>query len=162
MGWESFQYICGDTACDPTQQQACRTGYKCENNVCKLPCNSDYDCLDGSKCQDGYCSNSTVPGWVPKQGSNISRLRFSDCIFTITTPDGRRYSQNVTPALNSMAVAYTGSTIKMPNTLYLSGPLNAFSFVIPGVNDRRTLPTSADAETLDGSACSLTGKYRTI
>jgi hypothetical protein len=61
-----------------------------------------------------------------------------------------------------MAVAYRGSSTKIPRTIYLDRPLNAFSFVIPGVNDSATVTTAAEAATWKNSATTLTGQWRTI
>jgi len=101
-------------------------------------------------------SNKTgdSPSWVPANGADISRLRFKDCIFTVTRGDGVSRSYDVTPALNSMAVAYRGGGGN-PLSLTLTRPLNPFSFVIPGFNDRATVadPTAAPWCTTPSPSC---------
>jgi hypothetical protein len=107
--------------------------------------------------------------WKPDGTANLSRLRFKDCIFTVTRRDGVVASKNVTAALNGMAVAYEGGT-SMPSTLTLTRPLNAFSFTIPGFNDTATVsdPSSepwcqSPVPACPGAAVTtLVGKWRTI
>jgi hypothetical protein len=79
------------------------------------------------------------PSWLPASGVSISRLRFKDCIFTVTRADKKVSSLDVAPVLNAMAVAYKTSTVGIPQTLTLTRPLNPFSFVIKGFNDRATV-----------------------
>ena len=79
------------------------------------------------------------PSWLPASGVSISRLRFKDCIFTVTRADKKVASLDVAPVLNAMAVAYKTSTSGTPQELTLTRPLNPFSFVIKGFNDRATV-----------------------
>jgi hypothetical protein len=111
-----------------------------------------------------------IPKWQPTTGSDISRLRFKDCVFTVTRSDGTAATLDATPALNSMAVAYKSGMSNMPSTLELSAPLNPFSFTIVGFNDKATVadPTVAPwctvptATCAGGATATLTGKVRTI
>ena len=78
------------------------------------------------------------PSWIPSTGADISQLRFKNCMFTVKRSDGKIRSLDVSVVLNSMAVGFKGGT-NNPATLLLTRPLNPFSFVIVGFNDRRTV-----------------------
>lgn len=95
------------------------------------------------------------PGWTPKNGSDISRLRFRDCMFVVTRGDGKTASLDVSPALNAMALGYKGGS-NNPPALTLTRPLNPFSFVIPGFNDPASVPdpTAAPWCSSPPAACS--------
>jgi hypothetical protein len=81
------------------------------------------------------------PSWIPAKSEDISRLRFKDCVFTVTRTDGKVATLDADPVLNSMAVAYkSGSINTNPATLTLTRPLNPFSFVITGFNDKASVP----------------------
>ena len=98
-----------------------------------------------------------TPSWTAV-GGTVADLRFKDVVFTIgTTP------YDVTNQLNAMAKAYSGSSYT-GDTLALSGPLNALSFTIPGVNDTNTLTsdTAAANYQTNNSSGTLTGKMRII
>jgi hypothetical protein len=73
-----------------------------------------------------------------KAGDDVSRLRFRNCVFTVKRGDGVTKTHDVTAVLNGMAVAYKGG-YNNPQMLTLVRPLNPFSFVIPGFNDRATV-----------------------
>jgi hypothetical protein len=90
----------------------------------------------------GWAAFSYKTGDSPRwAGGDVSRLRFKDCVFTVARGDGKTAALDVSPALNSMAVAYkTGSAVTNPPALTLTRPLNPFSFVIAGFNDRLTVP----------------------
>jgi hypothetical protein len=110
-----------------------------------------------------YTSGDT-PAWTPAGQADISRLRFRSCLFTVSRSDGVKRALNVSPALNSMAVAFAGGP-NNPPALTLTGPLNAFSFVIPGFNDRATVTDPAAAPWCTDAGCAgatLVGKVRTI
>jgi hypothetical protein len=79
------------------------------------------------------------PSWTPSTGGDVSRLRFKDCVYTITRGDKVVKTQDVTPVLNSMAVSQKGNA-KQPKALTLDRPMNPFSFVITGFNDRKSVP----------------------
>ena len=96
------------------------------------------------------------PSWLPAGQADLSRLRFKDCVFTVTRSDGRVGRIDVTPNLNSMAVAYKGGSYN-PSTLTLTRPLNPFSFVIPGFNDRSTVPDPTVAPWCTSPPASCTG-----
>lgn len=85
-----------------------------------------------------------APAWTPAAQADISLLRFKDCVFTVQRGDGVAKSYDVTPALNGMAVAYRGGGAN-PAALTLTRPLNPFSFVIPGFNDRASVPDPSAA-----------------
>ena len=96
------------------------------------------------------------PSWTANNNADISRLRFKDCIFTVTRADGKVATLNVSPVLNSMAVAYkSGSVGTNPPALVLTRPLNPFSFVIAGFNDKLTVsdPTGAPWCTAPPATC---------
>lgn len=78
------------------------------------------------------------PSWAPPAGADISKLRFKNCVFSVSRADGVIKTQNVDAVLNGMAVAYRNG-VNSPMALTLVRPLNAFSFVIPGFNDRATV-----------------------
>ncbi len=94
------------------------------------------------------------PSWLPANQADISRLRFKDCVFTVNRGDGVSKTQDVTPVLNGMAVAYKGGTSN-PMSLTLTRPLNPFSFVIQGFNDSATVsdPTKPPWCTSPPPAC---------
>jgi hypothetical protein len=100
-----------------------------------------------------YATND-VPAWHPLSGQ-VARLRFKDAKFTVTRLDGVQATYDVTAVLNGMSTAYTGS-ITGPPALTLTRPLNPFSFVIPGFNDRTTVadPTSSLWCTSPPASCS--------
>jgi len=89
--------------------------------------------------------NNPCPSWTVKNPAkqHASQLRFKKAVFTIKCTDGTVYTRDVTAVLNSMAVGIastknSGTNKKRP-TLYLSDPLQPFSFAIVGVNDLKTL-----------------------
>jgi hypothetical protein len=84
------------------------------------------------------------PSWVPAAGGDVGRLRFKNCVFTITRSDGVIRTQDVSPVLNSMAVGQKGNA-KPPTALTLDRPMNPFSFVISGFNDRASVPDPTGA-----------------
>jgi len=96
---------------------------------------------------------------------SVSKLRFKNCIFTVVDPSNQKHTYDVTRNLNGMAVAYKGSP-RPPRQLELGGvnrtPLNAFTFTVPGVNDRATLPTAEDIKIWSNSSVALSGQWREI
>ena len=82
------------------------------------------------------------PSWTPDNQLDISHLRFKNCKFTVTLMDGSVGKYDVTPALNSMAMAYKNASSNIPKVLTLTQPLNPFSFAIPGFNDKSSLNPS--------------------
>lgn len=103
------------------------------------------------------------PGWIPKAGrggvpGDVSKLRFSKCYFSVARADGITRTLDVSPALNSMAVAYKGGKGN-PSMLTLTRPLNPFSFVIPGFNDRASVsnPTAPPWCSAPPPACGADG-----
>ena len=101
-------------------------------------------------------------GWAAAGDKTAASLRFSRCTFTVVSPSGVAHSTDVTPVLNGMAVAFRDATGRPPKSLILDRPLNAFSFLIPGVNDSRQVPSAAAAAAWAHSATHLTGSVRTI
>lgn len=100
------------------------------------------------------------PVWVPARDADLSRLRFRACLFTVTRGDGVVRAYDVAAALNGMAVAFRGGSSN-PASLTLTRPLNPFSFVIPGFNDRASV-ADPTAEVWRSAAVTLAGKVRTI
>lgn len=85
-------------------------------------------------------STGDLPSWTPAKDADISRLRFKDCIFTVTVPAGDSSpsitkTANAAPALNAMALGFKGG-VSNPASLKLVRPLNPFSFHIKGFNDK--------------------------
>ncbi len=155
MGWKAFGFkgvvpYAAGSACtaDAPSSSACPPGKTC--------------CPNGQTCIGGFCRGGRAPSWTASGDEDVTALRFLDCIFSVTDPQGVNHMADVTAVLNGMAVAYRGSITKIPRTLYLDRPLNAFSFVIPGVNDSATVTTAAEAATWQNSATTLTGQWRTI
>ena len=137
------------------------TAPRCLGSTCKTFCSADPDCPSNLKCARGICETGSLPSWTASGDNNVSDLRFRDCTFTVTDPLDNEHSTEVTSVLNGMAVAYRGAS-RPPRTLYLDRPLNAFSFVIQGVNDAATVKTAADVQKWANCATSLTGLWRTI
>lgn len=110
-------------------------------------------------------STGDNPSWIPSNDADISLLRFHSCTFTVNRSDGVTETLDVTPVLNSMAVAFKGG-IKNPASLTLTRPLNPFSFVIMGFNDRKTVLDPSVAPWCincpDGTKVTLTGYVRTL
>ena len=80
------------------------------------------------------------PYW-PAPGAGVAGLRFRRCTFAVERGDGARAAADVTAVLTGMATAYKGAPAgATPPTLTLDRPLNAFSFVIEGFNDRASVP----------------------
>jgi hypothetical protein len=101
------------------------------------------------------------------QSTDKSRLRFKKCIFTVTLEDKTTTkSKDVTSILNSMAVAYSDSSsgVDVTKPLKLIKPLNPFSFVITGFNDKTAVqdPSLTPWRVANGATATLTGNYRTI
>ena len=107
-------------------------------------------------------------------------IRFRGATFTVTAPDGTSRSKDVTAILNGMALAYSGGAGAATSSFSLGGkvcikknakglctqtgrprPLNPFTFTIAGFNDRKTVPTKADAAEWTGAA-RLTGEARLV
>jgi hypothetical protein len=85
-------------------------------------------------------SAGDVAAWGSKSGADdASRLRFKGCVFTVKRGDGVTKQLDVTAVLNGMACGHTGSSVA-PLTLALTRPLNPFSFVIKGFNDKASVP----------------------
>lgn len=97
-----------------------------------------------------------------------SRLRFKKCIFTVTLADKTTtQTKDVTAILNSMALGYKTdepSGLDLSKPLKLIKPLNPFSFVITGFNDKKTVsdPSAPQWLVSGGATATLTGNYRTI
>ena len=83
-------------------------------------------------------STGDSPSWLPAGGADLSALRFKNCEFTVKRSDGVTKKLEVSPVLNSMSAGFKGG-LKNPLTLTLTRPLNPFSFVIVGFNDRATV-----------------------
>jgi hypothetical protein len=105
-----------------------------------------------------------TPAWTPPAGKDVSRLRFRNCKFTVARSDGVTQARDVTTVLDGMAAAYAGAKgALMPAALALVRPLNAFSFTIPGFNDRAAVPDPAappwcagpPAACADGTGCAV-------
>lgn len=125
-------------------------------------------------------------GWTPFSGKlgdsmswsapgQLSHLRFRNCTFSVVRLDGKSAELDVTGILNSMAAAYATAPAgqALPPALSLSAPLNAFSFVIPGFNDRATVPDpgvapwcsappAAGQTVCPGCQVTLTGEFRVV
>lgn len=177
MGWEPFHFAgtvpyavgaaCnanpspGDTKC-PSGKTCCPSGQRCFGSQCATPCTSDSHCPAGQECTGGVCQTGRAPSWTAAGDSTMASIRFKDCTFTVTTPLGQKHSVNVTAVLNGMAVGFRGATTPVPRTLRLDRPLNAFSFIIAGVNDSDAVTTAAEAATWKNCPSALTGLWRTI
>jgi hypothetical protein len=155
---------CTSGLCPPTEgKTCCPIGEVLSGAQCKKVCASDGDCgSQGLGCWSGLCQPTATPSWVAKGGKNVASLRYKGCTFTVVDPAGATHTADVTSVLNGMAVAYRGSASKIPLSLRLDRPLNAFSFLIPGVNDRATVTTADMAGTWVNCATTLTGEVRTI
>jgi len=140
----------------------CPAGQTLVGGECLAVCGPNGDCADGSTCSNGVCQAGVTPSWSAGAGKDISSLRFRGCMFTVIDPNGTPHTIDVSAVLNGMTVAYRGARTKIPLKLLLDRPLNAFSFTIPGVNDRDTVPTAADAKLWENSPTTLTGTYRSI
>ena len=126
-----------------------------------------YKTGDSSSCGTPSNPKTCGPCWTPKVATNgasgsISDLRFKNAIFTLVV-GGQTYTKDVTAALNSMAIAYngTGSAAVNMGQLCLDKPLNAFSFLIQGVNDSKTVPDPT-VPAWRNAMVTLTGSYRTL
>ncbi len=187
VGWNHFTfsgrvpYLPG-TPCDsavsqdacPSDKECCPDGDVCVTygpdvpGYCAKTCSATTDCSADQRCSaapDGtsVCADiADEPYWAAGTESDVSRLRFKDCVFAVAAPDGTVSRRDVTNELNAMAKAYTDTPTAPPSTLRLDRPLNAFSFTIPGVNDKQSVPTADAAALWAGSACTLSGESRTI
>jgi len=79
-----------------------------------------------------------TPAWQPAGQAGLDRLRFKGCTFTVARSDGVTRTLDATPVLNAMAAGFADGPANPP-ALSLERPLNAFSFVIAGFNDRATV-----------------------
>ena len=117
-----------------------------------------------------YATGDT-PSWsAAKNGggyspNGIGDLRFKNATFTLSVPGNggsTDFTQDVTPVLNGMAVAYRNTPYDgnvNTGTLLLDSALNPFSFVIPGENDRATI---TDPSVLSTATVTLTGRYKVL
>lgn len=154
---------CTSGYCSPiTGKTCCPAGQRLVGNQCLTVCSAGQTCPAGTACQSGFCQAGMTPAWAAAKGEKISALRFKGCTFTVVDPAGKQHSADATAILNGMAVAYRGAVSKIPTVLNLDRPLNAFSFLIPGVNDSATVTTPAQAKTWANCATTLTGSVRTI
>jgi hypothetical protein len=141
----------------------CSEGYALQGGQCYKACSSGAPCPSGYTCDSsGLCQSGSSPAWGAASGENVSALRFKSCKFSVIDPQGGTHTADVTAVLNGMAVAYRGATGQVPAVLRLDRPLNAFSFIIPGVNDSATVKTAADAKLWQNSPTALVGYTRTI
>lgn len=109
-----------------------------------------------------YNKNAPAPKWQASGGDpSAADLRFRDVVFTVVDPSGVAHRRDVTAVLNGMALAYH-SAATPPPTLALDRPLNAFSFTIPGVNDRQSVPTKSAAAAWANAKTRLEGGVRTL
>lgn len=122
---------------------------------------------DSTSCGTPSAPKTCGPCWTPKVAANgtsgsISELRFKNAIFTLNV-GGQPYTKDVTAVLNGMAVAYQGTGATAVNTggLCLDKPLNAFSFLIQGVNDSTKVPDPT-VPVWKAATVTLTGSYRTL
>lgn len=98
--------------------------------------------------------------WSPANGKTKDYLRFKNCIFTVTAPNGVSQSKDVTVNLNAMAKAYGNLEVDSsfsvkPSTTSLSlvRNLNPFSFIIKGFNDSPTAAQSAGILSATPTSC---------
>jgi len=98
-------------------------------------------------------------------------IRFRNCKFTTTSPQGVTKTWDVTAVLNGMAAAHPKNPTSMgsPTSLTLGGgaqaPLNPFSFVLKGFNDVNTVTTAAESATWAAvplSSTKLTGEWTVL
>ena len=121
---------------------------------------------DFSYSQGQAVSFSAQP--APDGTMDTSKLRFKAAVFSVTPVGGTTATKDVTATLNSMAVGYAGTAGTPGNTGVLSlnsflpeQGLTAFSFQIPGVNDKAAVPDNT-APAWTGAAVSLAGEVRTL
>lgn len=103
------------------------------------------------------------PTWVVGE-VGISNLRFKNCLFTIVRGDGVTRTLDATAALNAMAVAYKNQKLN-PSSLKLVRPINTFSFIIQGFNDRASVSNPGAPAWLagvGGASVTLTGYWRVL
>ena len=105
-----------------------------------------------------FKTKNTV-SWPSSTKKGIADLRFKEVIFSIKFPDGTHQSKDVTGVLNGMATAYAGQLNK--GILTLDKPLNPFSFVIQGINDKSTV-TNPSSNKWKKTTATLVGSVRTI
>lgn len=76
-----------------------------------------------------------LPVWAAQ---DITKLRFRNCIFTVTMNNGTAQHKDVSSNLDAMAAAYVGAK-SIPPSIGLYTPLNPYSFIIDGFNDSKTV-----------------------
>lgn len=103
-------------------------------------------------------NNDDAVSWSSSASSGISALRFKSVVYTLSV-GGVDHAQDVTAVLNGMAVAYKNTANN--GTLTLDRPLNAFSFVITGVNDRATVPDN-QTPAWQSATATLAGYFRSV
>lgn len=103
-------------------------------------------------------SEGETLAWDTGNKKDATRLRFRGAVFTVTTPDGKKYTADVTANLNAIAAGYSPAPLTTPAppaVMKLPYALSAYSFAIKGFNDEgKRVP--------EGSVATLTTKYRTI
>jgi len=153
---------CTAGRCPPTQvggaaKACCAPPAIYAGGGCRTPCSAG--CPANQICGTaGVCLPDSTPSWHPTTGGDVSRLRFKACVFTVVDPSGTPHTADVTAVLNGMAAAHAGSK-SPPAALTLDRPLNAFSFLVPGVNDPAS---AADPGLWANSKTTLGGFSRTI
>ena len=120
----------------------------------------------------GWTRFSYATGDAPRWGAppgGVGRLRFSRVEFAVTRGDGATGRTDAAPALNSMAAAYAGggpAAAAAPPALGLDRPLNPFSFVVPGWNDRAAVADPAAYPWATGgprpATATLSGWWRAV
>ena len=93
----------------------------------------------------------------------ISKLKFKDCVLTLSGKDGTVKTFNVESVLNTMVYAYKNNSNK--NYIFkLDDPgLSAYSFQLPGFSDKNNkLDPIIWDDKVAGTTVTLTGYYKLL
>ena len=116
----------------------------------------------------GYFGGDTVE-FHTMTGQLTENIRFRNVKFTVTLEGDSRRTFDVTGNLNQMAKNHTGSGYGGSNyPIKLLKPLNAFSFIIPGFNEKKdiTLVTKNNEQVIPdkwkNAGVTLVGQWRIL
>lgn len=93
---------------------------------------------------------------------NVSKIKFSKCIFKVKSTTGVEASTDVTANLNKMVAAYEGNKDERYKFKLDDPGLNSASFILPGITDSGTIKdsTTFPLDWKDTENVSLEGSYK--
>lgn len=95
---------------------------------------------------------------------NVSKIKFSDCVFKVISTQGQEASVNVTNTLNRMVSAYDGNMDSRYKFKLTDPGLNPASFILPNITDSKMINSLGDfpIEWKNAENVTLTGYYKLL